>query len=149
MTKGFKIIGISARTTNKNNQASRDLSKLWERFYSKEVFASIPNKISNDILAVYTDYKSDYTDEYTAIIGVQVSKLDNIPDGLIAREFGAENFQKYIAKGEMPNAVIDTWIDIWRRDIELNRKYTYDFEIYKEKSPKGEELEVEIFIAIK
>jgi predicted transcriptional regulator YdeE len=147
MTKGFKIIGISTRTTNKDNQSAQDLGKLWERFYSKNIFAAIPNKISKDILTVYTDYKSDYTDEYTTIIGVRVSTIDNIPDGMIGREFEAENFQKYIAKGEMPNAVIEIWIDIWRSDKELNRKYTYDFEVYKERSPYGEDTEVEIFIA--
>ncbi|MCO7317717.1 effector binding domain-containing protein, partial [Riemerella anatipestifer] len=54
-----------------------------------------------------------------------------------------------VAKGEMPNAVINTWIDIWNRDEELNRKYTYDFEVYGENSQKGQDSEVEIYIATK
>ncbi|WP_394330373.1 GyrI-like domain-containing protein [Nitritalea halalkaliphila] len=79
---------------------------------------------------MYTDYKGDFTDEYTTIIGVPVSTLDEIPNGLIGREFKSENFQKFTAKGEMPKAVLDTWIDIWQRDSELDRKYSYDFEVY-------------------
>lgn len=149
MTKGFKIIGISVRTTNKNNQSQQDLGKLWNNFFSENIIDKIPNKISGNIITIYTDYKSDYTDEYTTIIGVPVSTLDEIPNGLIGREFEGDNFQKFIAKGEMPNAVVNTWIDIWRRDKELNRKYTYDFEVYGQNSQNGKDSEVEIYIATK
>jgi predicted transcriptional regulator YdeE len=149
MTSGFRIIGISARTTNKNNQSQRDLENLWTQFFAQNIPAKISNKISNNILAIYTDYKSDYTDEYTTIIGVPVSTLEEIPDGLIGRAFSADNFQKFIAKGAMPNAVVNTWMDIWQKDKELNRKYSYDFEVYGDKSNNGENSEVEIFIAVK
>ncbi|MBS1571698.1 MAG: effector binding domain-containing protein [Ferruginibacter sp.] len=149
MTNGFKIIGISTRTTNQNNQAQQDLEKLWGQFYSDNVFDKIPNKVSDNILAIYTDYKSDFTDEYTTIIGVPVSTLDEIPNGLIGREFKADNFKKFVAKGKMPNAVVNVWLDIWQKDKELNRKYTYDFEVYGEKSQNGDNSEVEIYIATK
>ena len=78
-----------------------------------------------------------------------VSTLDEIPDGLIGREFKSDNFQKFIAKGEMPKAVLDIWFDIWKRDNELNRKYSYDFEVYGEKSQNGENSEVEIYLSTK
>lgn len=149
MTNGFKIIGIKTRTTNKNNQAQEDLSKLWNQFISENIFDKILNKTSNDILAIYTDYQSDFNEYYTALIGVPVSTLREIPEGLIGREFQPDNFEKFIANGEMPNAVVKTWIDIWNRDEELNRKYTYDFEVYGENSQKGSNSEVEIFIATK
>ena len=149
MTNGFKIIGISTRTTNKDKQAQQDLGNLWGQFYSENLLNKIPNKISNEIIAIYTDYKSDFTEDYTTIIGILVSTLDEIPNGLIGREFQAENFQKFTAKGEMPNAVVTTWVDIWQKDKELDRKYSYDFEVYGEKSQNGENSEVEIFIATK
>lgn len=149
MTNGFKIIGISTRTTNKDNQAQQDLENLWGQFYLENLLNKIPNQISNEIIAIYTDYKSDFTEEYTTIIGIPVSTLDEIPNGLIGREFQAENFQKFTAKGEMPNAVVTTWVDIWQKDKELDRKYSYDFEVYGEKSQNRENSEVEIFIATK
>ncbi|MDY3326125.1 GyrI-like domain-containing protein [Riemerella anatipestifer] len=149
MKNGFKVIGISTRTTNKDNKSKEDLGKLWGQFYAENIFEKIPNKVSDEIFSIYTDYKSNYTEEYTAIIGVPVSTLNEIPNGLVGREFEAENFQKFVAKGEMPNAVINTWIDIWNRDEELNRKYTYDFEVYGENSQKGQDSEVEIYIATK
>ena len=147
MTGGFKVIGISIRTTNANNQSQHDLKKLWGRFFAENAIEKIPNKISSNIIVIYTDYKSNYADEYTTIIGVSVSKLDEIPVGFVGREFEAESFHKFVAKGEVPGAVINTWIDIWERDKELNRKYSYDFEVYGEKSQNGENSEVEIFIA--
>jgi predicted transcriptional regulator YdeE len=149
MTNGFKIIGISTRTTNKNNQSQQDLTNLWGQFYTHNIFDKIPNKVSDNILSIYTDYKSDFTDEYTTIIGVPVSTLDEIPTELIGREFSADNFQKIVAKGEMPNAVVNVWLDIWKRDEELDRKYSYDFEVYGQKSQNGENSEVEIYIAKK
>ncbi|MBT0548539.1 GyrI-like domain-containing protein [Riemerella anatipestifer] len=149
MKNGFKVIGISTRTTNKDNKSKEDLGKLWGQFYAENIFEKIPNKVSDEIFSIYTDYKSNYTEEYTTIIGVPVSTLNEIPSGLVGREFEAENFQKFVAKGEMPNAVINTWIDIWNRDEELNRKYTYDFEVYGGNSQRGQDSEVEIYIATK
>ncbi len=149
MTNGFKIIGISTRTTNKDNQSQQDLTSLWGQFHAQNIFDKIPNKISGNVLSIYTDYKSDFTDEYTTIIGVPVSTLDEIPTELTGREFSADNFQKFVAKGEMPNAVVNVWLDIWKRDKELDRKYSYDFEVYGQKSQNGENSEVEIYIAKK
>lgn len=146
-TMGLKIIGIAVRTTNKDGQSARDIGELWGQFYSQNLLETIPNKLSNDIYSIYTDYKSDFTDEYTTIIGLQVSSLDTIPSGLLGRQFPTETFEVFTAKGEMPQAVMNTWLDIWQRDNELQRKYTYDFEFYGEKSQNGENSEVQIFIA--
>jgi predicted transcriptional regulator YdeE len=143
----FKIIGIAIRTTNKNNQSAADIGKLWGQFYAENLMDKIPNKLSDDVYSIYTDYKSDYTDEYTTIIGMRVASLDIIPKGLVGRQFPSGSFKKFIAKGPMPQAVIDTWMDIWKRDKELKRKYSYDFEVYGAKSQNGSDSEVEIFVA--
>ena len=145
----FKIIGIAVKTTNKDGQSAQDIGKLWQQFYVGKLFEKIPNKLNSDIYSIYTDYKSDFTDEYTTIIGVAVSSLENIPTGLIGRQFPSDNFVKYTAKGLLPEAVAKTWTTIWERDKELGRKYTYDFEVYGEKSQDGENSEVEIYIATK
>lgn len=68
---------------------------------------------------------------------------------MIGQEFQPENFKKFIAKGEMPKAVDDTWINIWEQDKNLNRKYPYDFELYGANCNKGTDSEVEIFVAVK
>lgn len=148
MTTGFKIIGIPIRTTNQNSQAQQDLTHLWSRFISDNLIETIPNKCSNDIFAIYTDYESDFTGRYTAIIGVTVSSLDKIPSDLIGREFPNAKFQKLTAKGLIPAAVADTWNKIWNNEISLERSYTYDYEVYGSDSQKGNNSEVDIYISI-
>ena len=105
-------------------------------------------KPATEIYSIYTDYESDYKGKYTCVIGLKVDSLDEIPNGLIGREFKGGKHQKFIAKGKMPNAVIEMWQEIWERDKELNRKYTADFEVYGKRSQNGENSEVEIYIAI-
>ncbi len=143
----FKIIGIASETTNVNGKAAEDLGKLWERFFVENIANKIPNKISEEIYSVYTDYESDYTGKYTCVIGQKVYSMEEIPNGLIGREFKSGKYQKFVAKGQMPNAVVEIWKEIWAKDKELNRKYTADFEVYGQKSQNAEHSEVEIYIA--
>lgn len=145
----FKFIGISVETTNANGQSANDLQKLWERFYSENIPTQIPNKVTDEIYSIYTDYETNYTGKYTCIIGFKVNSLDKIPENLIGREFEGGQFQKFIAKGQMPDAVVETWQKIWQKEGELNRKYEVDFEVYGKNSQKGEDSEVQIFISIK
>ncbi len=37
MKNGFKVIGISTRTTNKDNKSKEDLGKLWGQFYAENI----------------------------------------------------------------------------------------------------------------
>ena len=144
----FKIIGIKTETTNENGKSATDLGKLWDQFFDENVPNQIPNKESEEIYSIYTDYESDYKGKYTAIIGLKVSSLDQIPDGLIGREFNSGKYQKFVAKGLMPNAVVESWKEIWAKDDELKRKYTADFEVYGQKSQNGNSSEVDIYIAV-
>ncbi len=99
--KALKIVGIETRTSNENAVAIEDLGKLWAQFFGEKIASKIPNKISDNIYAVYTDYESDYQGKYTTIIGCEVENLDKIPEGLIGREFGAQKSEKFLAKGEI------------------------------------------------
>lgn len=143
----FKIVGVSVRTTNIDGQSMADMGQLWNRFYSEDIISAIPNKINDDVYAVYTDYDTDYRGGYTALIGCKVNALDSIPQGLIAREFKGGKYIKHVAKGKMPDAVINQWNAIWEKETELNRKYTADFEVYGQKSQDPHNAEVEVYIA--
>jgi len=147
--KGFKIIGLSAITSNNNGEASAAIGALWGQFISENLLEKIPNPLNSDIVCIYTDYESDYTGKYTCILGLKVSSLDTVPAGLIGREFPGGDFESFQAKGGLPEALIDTWKSIWAQDKTLNRSYTYDYEIYDDRSRLGEESEVDIYIAKK
>ncbi len=97
----LKIIGIATQTSNNDSQAIEDLGKLWHQFFGENIMTKIPNTISSNIYSVYTDYESDFTGKYMTIIGLEVSSLDEIPEGMVGREFEPQTFKKYIAKGEL------------------------------------------------
>ena len=147
--KALKIIGLATQTSNNDGQAIEDLGKLWAQFFGDNIIVKIPNAISSNIYSVYTDYESDFRGKYTTIIGLEVSTLDEIPEGLIGREFQPQIFKKYIAKGELHEAVGKTWAEIWNDDEILNRTYIYDYELYTEKAQNPADAEIEIYIGVK
>ncbi len=149
LTNGFSIIGLAIRTTNQHHQAAKDIGILWERFFNDHIIEKIPNKVSANIISLYTDYKSDFTDEYTVILGCIVNSLENIPNGLMRRTFLPDNFEIFTAKGALPQAVIDQWTYIWKNNDTLQRQYSYDFEVYGEKSQLGDLSEVDIYVSVK
>lgn len=144
----FSIIGISVRTTNENEQSAKDIPALWNTLLSEAILSKIPNKISIDIVCVYTDYEKDHTKPYTTILGAIVANLDAIPEGMTGKIIEGINYEKFTAKGNLAEGiVIKEWIKIWNSD--LDRIFTSDFEIYGEKAQNPENAEVDIFIAIK
>ncbi|MDQ8006382.1 MAG: effector binding domain-containing protein [Pedobacter sp.] len=146
----FDIIGISIRTTNNNGQAAQDIEALWLKFWDQNIQEQIPNKVSDEIYAVYTDYETDFTGYYTTIIGLPVSSLATIPEGFVGLTIETDNYQKFVSKGKMPEAVVNTWLEIWRNE-ELNTKRAYraDFTIHGKKYYDGNNAEVETFISVK
>ena len=147
--EGFRVIGISVVTTNKNKneKSTKDLKELWRQFFEENRLEQIPNKKDEEIHSIYADYESDYKGEYNSIIGLRANSLGQIHDGLVGREFSDGKYQKFTARGQMPNAVTASWKEIWSRGKELNRKYTADFEVYRQKYQNGKESEVEIYTA--
>lgn len=146
----FYVVGISTRTTNANGQSAKDIEALWGKFWSEEIQKQIPNQISDEIYAVYTDYESDFTRPYTAIVGSAVSSLAHIPEGFVGITIETTTYQKFVSKGKMPEAVFNTWLAIWG-DQELNqqRAYQADFTIHGKKYYDGDQAEVETFISVK
>lgn len=147
--KGFKIIGICVETSNKEGDASNAIGALWGQFISENLLEKIPNQLDSDILCIYTDYASNHTGRYTCLLGMKVSSLETIPAGLVGREFEGGDFHHFLAKGSLPEAIVDTWKSIWNQDKTLNRKYDYDYEVYDDRSRLGEESEVDIYIGKK
>ncbi len=144
----FYVIGISTRTTNENGQSAKDIEKLWGKFWGEETQKQIPNKVNEDIYAVYTDYETDFNGPYTTIVGLQVNSLKDIPKGFVGITIEKAEYQKFVSKGKMPEAVFNTWMEIWQNK-NLNRSYKYDFTIHGKKYYDGENAEVETFISVK
>jgi predicted transcriptional regulator YdeE len=144
--KEFKIIGISVRTSNTNNQALKDIGELFGKFMGQNISEMIPNKLTDDIYCVYTEYESDFNGPYTTIIGCKVSSLNDIPAGFIGRTIPESRYQVYKSTGKLSISLGKTWEDIW--SSELNRKYAVDFDIYGEKAKDFENGEVETYVSV-
>jgi len=144
----FNVIGIAIETTNENAQSAQDMGVLWGRFFSEAITQQITNKTNENIYAIYTNFETDFKGKQVAIIGHKVSDLDNIPKGLKGITIQGGNYQKFVAKGAMPDAVIASWKEIWAKDKVLNRSYQADFEIYGAKAQNGVHSEVDIFVGI-
>jgi len=144
----FKIIGISIRTTNENGQASQEIADLWQRFMSENVTSKIPNKIDNSVYSLYTEYESDYTKPYTAILGCKVENLNNVPNGMVGKSFNGGTCSKSTAKGDlMQGLVVNQWSKIF--EMELDRTYDADFEFFGEKAQNLADAKVEFYVGIK
>jgi len=141
------VVGIDCQTSNAPEAGPQDIPKLWGRFYSEDVLNRIPNKTSNEVIALYCDYEGDYTQPYSVVIGCPVSSIDTIPEGMVAKTIPASSYAVFRAIGEHPKALIETWGNIWK-ESDLDRTYTGDFELYGDKFVSGSPKELEVFIAI-
>src|SRR5690606_33801202 len=106
----------------------------------------IPNKVSDDIYAVYFDYDKDETQPFSYLIGCRVSENSDEPDNLTKLDIPAQTYMKVTAKGVMTDCITDEWKKIWSSKIK--RKFGFDFEIYDKRSRDWSNAEVDIFISI-
>jgi len=143
----FKLIGLAIRTTNEGQQAAQDIGDLWQRFLDENISVKIPNKVDESIYSLYTNYEGDYTRPYTAMLGCKVSSLDEVPDGMTGQAFDGGLYLKTTTRGDLMNGlIVNHWSRIW--DMDLDRAYTADFELFGEKSQNPADAEVDFFVAL-
>lgn len=143
-----KLIGLAlkTKTSNKDGQSGRDCGQLWQRFEQEKYYDKIPNKLGNDILAVYHDYEGDYMQPFSYFIGCKVPIDTPVPEGLDSVIIPQGAFQKIVAKGQMPDCIGAAWIKIWNAN--LPRAYKADFEVYDERCADWSNAEVDIYVSV-
>lgn len=139
------VIGIPIRTSNENGRFQREVPPLWDKFYRENLAQKIPNKVNQNLLAVYTDYEGDYTKPFTYMIGCEVSNLSTIPEGMRGIELEPSSYAVFTAKGAFPQSMMQAWQSIWTSIVK--RSYTTDFEVYKPDFNPQDNPEIRIFIA--
>ncbi len=138
----FFVAGIAVRTINLNGRAAEDIGKLWQRFHPENIGGQISNKYSDDIYCVYTDYETDHTGWYTAVLGFRVSEIIN--DGFFVALVPSGNYRVYNSEGKIPESVGETWMQIWRESD--SRSYVADYDLYKTGAGNFKDAEVEIYV---
>jgi predicted transcriptional regulator YdeE len=143
------LIGLklNKKTINANGQSNIDCGELWQKFELEKYFDRIPNKLNNEILAVYYEYESDHTKSFSYFIGCKVKAETEVPGIFDSITIPKGTFYKILAKGKMPYCVADAWAEIWKSDIP--RAYEMDFEVYDERSKDWSNAQIDIFLSVK
>ena len=145
--ESFTVVGISARTTNQNGQAAQDIEALLNRFMGENLAAQILHKEEEAVYSVYTNYEGDHTQPYTVLLGCRVSDASTMPDGMVSKQIKGGTYRPFVAKGDLSQGVVyRAWTNIWNMD--LDRAYTADFEVYGEKARNPKAAEVYIYLAL-
>jgi predicted transcriptional regulator YdeE len=139
----IKLIGIEIMTSYKNSM--QDIPMHWEKFNQENIADNILNKLSKDVYAVYHNYESDFKGSYDFFIGCSVEEKNNVDNSFKVLEIPAQKYAVFSVVGDFPKSLIDTWEAIWEADIQ--RKYTFDFEKYKENSIEDVP-DLDVYIAI-
>lgn len=134
----FFVAGIAVRTTNKDGRARKDIGNLWATFMSENIQAKIPAKYSEEVYCVYTDYETDHTGWYTAVLGCRVTEAGH--NGMFVALIPSGNYRQYKPEDELPDSVGETWMQIWNESD--GRSYVADYDLYR---PHGK---VEIYVGM-
>lgn len=134
--------GVAAKTSNQDPNMGAVIGGLWNRFFNEGIFSAIPGKTDEKALGIYTDYENGGA-AFTAMAARAVSS-DPGPDYAVCK-IPAGRYAKFVARGNMQQAVADTWREIWETD--LPRSFLCDFEEYQDGNM--ENAEIHIYIGLK
>ncbi|WP_372652849.1 GyrI-like domain-containing protein [Halobacteriovorax sp.] len=141
--QGFKVRGFSVRTKNEleSDPSTGKIPTLWKKFFD-ELTPKFDTK--SNIYGVYTNYESDDSGEFD--IFATTDGLNNC-EGTETLDVESGKYLVFVQDGEMPNAVIEAWVEIWEYfksdECLFTREYKTDFEKYIGPS------RVEVYIGIK
>ncbi|MBZ0135238.1 MAG: GyrI-like domain-containing protein [Planctomycetes bacterium] len=137
----FHVVGVQIRTNNAD--AIDTIGPLWGRVMTEGLIQKIPDPSDEQLIAVYSSYESDHTGAYDYTIGRRVNSVGEIPEGMAHVEFPESRYAVVTSRGEMPDALVQTWMKIWQAD--LPRAFTADFEVHDFETPD----QVEIWLSLK
>ena len=140
------VVGLMKKTTNNNNQAVTDIGLLWQDFLGSGVYSKIKNKTNYKTIGLYTDYEGDFTKPYKFYACCEVDEAEEIVLPLEKKVIEAGKYAKFIVNGHVKNAVGEFWMRLWKMD--LDRKYTSDFEEYHNISDDINNQEIHVYISI-
>jgi len=122
------INGLQTRTQNidEMNPDTGKIAPLWGRYYT-EVFPTLSD--GTTVYGVYYNYESDATGMFDVLAGSEEEG-----EGLASVTLQQGRYLKFPVKGEMPQAIIETWAKVWAYfedpSIDERRAYETDFEHY-------------------
>jgi len=152
--KAFPVIGIAVRTNNAREMTAEGvIGKQWARFMQEGLLGKIPNRADENIVALITDYASDKDGDYTQVIGARVTKADQVPAGMVAKQVPAGKYAVFASeKGPVAQVVVGTWQKIWATPKTApggDRTYKTDFEVYDQRARDPQATVMDVYVGIK
>ena len=141
--KNKTIIGLKVRTKNEDemNSNTQKIAPLWQNFF--ENIMPTLGETPPPLYGVYSNYESDVHGAFDVLVGAESVELSDARETVVLEE---GTYLCFKAKGELPQAVIETWGEIWNYFTDENcqekRVYGTDFEKYISQD------EAEIYIGI-
>ena len=109
-------------------------------------YQNIENRKNNKAIGLYTDYQGDFSKPYNFICCCEVNKNDSIKEPLVSKTIPSGKYAKFIINGDVKNSVGKFWMKLWQMD--LDRKYSCDFEEYQNNTQDMQNQEIHIYIAV-
>ena len=150
---GFQVIGIEARTNNsRESGADGAIPKQWQRLFMEDMLNHIPDRFDQSIVAVYTNYASDWNGDYTYILGAKVKAGTTAPQGMVYKSVAAGKYVEFISKRGFPGQVVpDVWKEVWtyfQVPGSPSRAYGADYEVYDDMSDPNN-IQVRLYVGVK
>ncbi len=136
--------GVSARTNNNSPDMGAVIGGLWNRFYKEGIWGSVPGKVNEKALGIYTDYAGDENADYTVLAACETAEEPEKTKYAVCR-IPAGRYAKFVIHGDMVQAVAAAWQEIWQ--MNLPRSFQCDFEEYQDESM--ENAEIHIYVGLK
>ncbi len=137
--EGKIAVGVSARTSNAAPDMGAVIGGLWEKFYGEGILASVPGKVNEKALGIYTDYSGNEKNAYTAMAACETDQEP--PAGVYSVcHIPAGRYAKFVVHGDMVQAVAAAWMEIWQ--MNLPRAFQCDFEEYQDDCMDNAEIHI-------
>jgi len=127
----FKVVGLEIETTVQECMNNNPHTKLWEEFM-KQVW-KIKNRAGPEFYGVCISINEKEC-KFKSIACVEVSSLDNIPEGMVGEIVPASKYAVYEHKGKI-SGISDTYAKLYEEEMPksgLKQKEVW-LEVYDER----------------
>lgn len=166
------VAGIAVRTSNatEKDPTKARIGRHWKRFTGERLEQRMADvRVASDVVAVYYDYESDASGQYSLLIGYPVHGESTLPDidigthavisvsdletddfpmqgesAIVSVVSDPGDYLVFEARGEMPEALIECWRSVWDyfKTSKEMRTFETDFEFHR---PEG----VEVYVGVR
>jgi AraC family transcriptional regulator len=149
--EAFKVIGIERYTSN----GIPSIREAWAEFGKRS--QEIQNAVHPGVYGI-EDYSRDLDmnkggfPKYYYIAGLEVSSIDNIPEGMKSKEIPAANYAVFTFQGpisalhEFFEFIYEEWMP--KSGYSADPKLSFDFEYYPERVMDMNAAKVEIWVPV-